>query len=304
MNKELIQIGETLHASIPSTAKSMNALLKTSDSEPLEHIKEIITSQSQADYIAINIDEFGESSLKTAIKQMKTYIELVHKYSSQSAICIDSGYTEILIEGLKHCYSLNPAKPPLVNSVTLSTMDIILPLRKEYNFSVIALLITENEDNSSPVEKMYLAAKEIFTQAIKAGFTADQIYYDTQTYPLAIDMPMSPGQSSYCYNAFEAIKRIKADQQMQGVHFSLGLSNCARNLPARKVGICRAYLQVAMQAGLDAAIVNTKHNFGQRPADEELVKLVEAFAAIDGNPDKLKKATTLMSKFCADNKAC
>ncbi len=304
MNKKLIQIGETLHASIPSTAKSMKALLKKCDSKPLEHIKEIITSQSQADYIGINVDEFGESSTETAIKQMKTYIELVHKYSSQSAICIDSGYIDVLTEGLKHCYSLNPAKPPLVNSVKLSTMDVILPLRKDYDFSVIALLITENDDNSDPVEKMYLAAKEIFAQAIKAGFTADQIYYDTQTYPLAIDIPMSPGQSSYCYNAFEAIKKIKADPQMQGVHFSLGLSNCARNLPARKVGICRAYLQVAMEAGLDAAIVNTEHKFGQRPADEQLVKLVKAFAALDGDADKLTDAMTLMSKFCTDNKAC
>ena len=89
---------------------------------------------------------------------------------------------------------------------------------------------------------------------------------------------------------------------MKGVHCSLGVSNSVRDLPGRKIGVCRAYVDVAMKAGLDAAIVNPSHHYGEKPADEDLVKMVEAFAALDGDMNKLTEAMNLMSKFCQENK--
>ena len=89
---------------------------------------------------------------------------------------------------------------------------------------------------------------------------------------------------------------------MKDVHFSLGVSNCARDLPSRKVGICRAYIAKAMEYGLDAAIVNVAHHFGQVEADPELLELVDAYAKMDGSADKLNKAMELMGKFCRENR--
>jgi len=116
---------------------------------------------------------------------------------------------------------------------------------------------------------------------------------------LAIDMPMEPGVPGYTYRAFETIRRIMTDRGMKGVHCSLGVSNCARDLPARKVGICRAYVQKAMEYGLDAGIVNVVHHFGEKPADPDLVKLVDAFARMDGSADKANEAMMAMAQFCA-----
>ena len=85
---------------------------------------------------------------------------------------------------------------------------------------------------------------------------------------------------------------------MQGVHFSGGITNCARDLPARKIGIMRAYVRKAMEYGLDAAIVNTIHKYGQVEPDPDLVKLVDAFAKMDGSAEPMNEAMMLMSEFC------
>jgi hypothetical protein len=57
-----------------------------------------------------------------------------------------------------------------------------------------------------------------------------------------------------------------------------------------------------MRYGLDAAILNVAHKFGLTPADPELVKLVEAYANMDGSNEKLNEAMKLMGQFCAKNR--
>ena len=85
---------------------------------------------------------------------------------------------------------------------------------------------------------------------------------------------------------------------MKGVHFSFGVSNSCRDLPGRKIGICRAYVEKAMEYGLDAGIVNSAHHYGQKPADPSLVKLVTAYAEMDGGMEKTNTAIEQMGEFC------
>jgi cobalamin-dependent methionine synthase I len=146
-------------------------------------------------------------------------------------------------------------------------------------------------------------ARRIFDKAVdEYGFKPEEIFFDSTVFPLAIDMPMEPGVPGYTYRAFETIKQIKTDERMKNAHCSLGISNCARDLPGRKIGICRAYVEKAMKYGLDAGIVNTKHQFGKKPADPELVKLVDAYAKLDGSPEKMTEAMQLMGEFCKNNR--
>ena len=114
-------------------------------------------------------------------------------------------------------------------------------------------------------------------------------------------MPMEPGVPGYTYRAFETIKNIKTDPQMKDCHFSLGVSNCCRDLPGRKIGICRAYVAKAMEYGLDAGIVNTSHHYGMKDSDPELLELIDAYAAWTA-PDKLNEAMMLMGQFCASSR--
>jgi cobalamin-dependent methionine synthase I len=113
---------------------------------------------------------------------------------------------------------------------------------------------------------------------------------------------MEPGVPGYTYRAFETIKKIKSDKQMKGVHCSLGVSNSVRDLPGRKIGVCRAYVAKAIEYGLDAGIVNTAHRYGFVEPDVELVELVDAYAKMDGSSERMMKAMELMGKFCSENR--
>jgi cobalamin-dependent methionine synthase I len=115
-------------------------------------------------------------------------------------------------------------------------------------------------------------------------------------------MPMEPGVPGYTYRTFETIKRIKSDPAMKGVHCSLGISNSVRDLPARKIGVCRAYVAKAMEYGLDAGIVNTSHQYGSVEPPPELLELVAAYAEMDGSTEKMSKAMELMGQFCRENR--
>jgi len=316
VKKKLICIGESVHASIPGTGKVMKQLAElgpdayTTPSEPLNYIKALIESQvaDGADYIAVNLDAFGESDPQIAVDMMTEYVKMIRKLASGVPVCIDSSDDNVLITGLKQWYDTDESvKPPLINSVKVYTMDNILPLKKDYDFSFVGLLVGEDKPTgpggSHSVEELYSLAERIFEKAVgEYSFKPEQIFFDSTVFPLAIDMPMEPGVPGYTYRAFETIKRIKSNPKMKNVHFSLGISNCARDLPARKIGICRAYIAKAMEYGLDAAIVNVAHHFGQVEPDSDLLELVDAYAKMDGSAERANEAMMLMAKFCQQSR--
>ena len=178
-----------------------------------------------------------------------------------------------------------------------------MPLKKEYDFSFIGLLVSEDKPTgpggSHSVEELYGLAKQIFDKAMKYGFKPQEIFFDSTVFPIAIDMPMEPGVPGYTYRAFETIKRIKTDPKMKDCHFSLGVSNSCRDLPGRKIGICRAYVAKAMEYGLDAGIVNVAHRYGETPADAELLKAGGRVRQTGRHHGQANDAMTLMGQFCA-----
>ncbi|MGD0596140.1 MAG: methylenetetrahydrofolate reductase C-terminal domain-containing protein [Sedimentisphaerales bacterium] len=316
MKNALISIGESIHASIPKTGQIMKQLAQlgpdayTKPSGPLNYIKALVESQANdgADYIAVNVDAFGEDDQQVAVNMMREYIKLVRRWSNGVPICIDSGNNDVLIAGLKEWYNTKEAvKQPLINSVKIYTMDKFFPLKRDYDYAFIGLLMTEDKPTgpggSHSMEELYSLAKKIYDKAVgQYGFKPGEILLDSTVFPLAIDMPMEPGVPGYTYRAFEAIKKIKSDPAMKGVHCSLGISNSVRDLPGRRIGVCRAYVAKAMEYGLDAGIVNIAHHYGRVPADPDLVALVDAFAKMDGSAEATNNAMMLMGKFCQENR--
>jgi cobalamin-dependent methionine synthase I len=183
----------------------------------------------------------------------------------------------------------------------------MLPLKKHFDYSFIGLLVSEEAaigpGGSHSVDELFNLARQIFDKAVdQYGFKPEQIFFDSTVFPLAIDIPMEPGVPGYTYRAFETIRKIKSDPKMEGVHCSLGVSNCVRDLPGRKIGVCRAYVAKAMEYGLDAAIVNIAHHYGLVEPDPDLLKLVDAYAKMDGTAERTNEAMALMSKFCQENR--
>jgi methylenetetrahydrofolate reductase (NADPH) len=312
----LISTGELVHASIPKTGQIMKHLHTLGEkvfetpSPQLDYIKALIESQAAdgADYIAVNIDQFGESDPAYAVKLMKEYVKLVRKFGRGVPVCIDSSDDNVLIAGLKEWYNTNEkVLPPLINSIKIYTIDNIMPLKKHFDYKFIGLLLSEGKatdpSKTDTTDDLYRLAKTIYDAAVnKYGFKPEEIFFDSTVFPLAIDMPMQPGVPSYTYRTFNTIKKIKTDPQLKKCHFSLGITNSVRDLPGRKIGVARAYAEVAIRYGLDAGIVNVAHQFGLKPADPELVELVDAYANMDGSDEKLNIAMKLMGQFCAKNR--
>ena len=313
MSGKLITIAESLHASIPGTGQAMRALhaaggdAYSEPGEQIDYIKGLIEGQADegAGYIAVNVDAFGEEDPALAGELMVQYVKLVRQWGRGVGVCIDSSNDDVLKAGLKEWFNTDqPVKQPLVNSIKVYTADNMMPLKKDYDFSFVGLLMSEDKatgpGGSHSVDELYDLARQLFDKAVNEhGFKPAEIFFDSTVFPLAIDMPMEPGVPGYTYRAFETIKKIMSDPAMKGVHCSLGVSNCARDLPARKVGICRAYVEKAMEYGLDAGIVNVAHHFGEKPAAGELVRLVDAFGKMDGTAEKTNEAMMLMGQFCA-----
>jgi cobalamin-dependent methionine synthase I len=312
MNKKFISIGESVHASIPKTAEQMKQLAGlgqdaySKPSGPLNYIKGLIESQAAegADYIAVNLDAFGEDDQQIAVDMMVEYVKMVRKLGKGVPICIDSSNDNVLKAGLKEWFNTKEkVAQPLVNSIKVYTMDNMLPLKKDYDYAFVGLLMVETA--SPTIDDMYSVAKQIFKEATgKYGFKPQEIFFDPTIFPLAIDMPMEPGQQSYTYKTFQTIKKIRNDPEMKGVHFTGGISNCVRDLPGRKIGVCRAFVAKAMEYGLDGGIVNVAHHYGDSetaPAPD-LLKLVEAYANMDGSPEKMNEAMMLMGDFCRQSR--
>jgi len=316
LKKSLITIGEAIHASIARTGAVMRQLAElgpgaySGASEPLGYIRSLIESQVRdgADYIAVNLDAFGETDPQAAVDMMVEYVRLVRRWGGGVPICIDSSDNNVLIAGLKEwCGGQGPLGQPLVNSVKVYTMAEVLPLKKDFDFAFVGLLVSEDAatgpGGSHSVDELSSLARRIFDSAVaEHGFAPEEIFFDSTVFPLAIDMPMAPGVPGYTYRAFETFRRIKSDPQMKGVHCSLGISNCARDLPARKIGICRAYVAKAIEYGLDAAIVNVAHHYGEVEPAADLLELVDAYAKMDGSPEAMIRAMDLMGKFCRDSR--
>jgi len=308
----LISIGESIHASIPRVGAVMRQLedagpdVYTRPSDLLDTVRALIESQADdgADYIAVNVDAFGEDDPGKAARIMREYVRLVRRWGRGVPACMDSGHDDTLIAGLEEWYATGQAvRPPLVNSVKTYTLDKILPLKKKYDFSVIGLLVSEQAPQgpggSYSVDQLLALAHTIFDAAVgRHGFRPDQIFFDSTVFPLAIDMPMEPGVPGYTYRAFETIRRIRATPKFRGVHCSLGISNSVRDLPGRKIGVCRAYVAKAIEYGLDAGIVNVSHRYGTAEPAPELMDLVDAYARMDGSPERMDRAVERMGQFC------
>jgi 5-methyltetrahydrofolate--homocysteine methyltransferase len=110
--------------------------------------------------------------------------------------------------------------------------------------------------------------------ATKAGRRNDQIIIDPGLAPVGADT------YGLVNIGLDAMRLIRADPDLKGVHMIVGLSNFAWGTPRGvREELEKAYLTLGMEAGLDFAIANPEKSPGPLPADHPMVaKLREALA--------------------------
>ena len=167
------------------------------------------------------------------------------------------------VKALEHALRIYNGKP-LVNSVNGSPASLarILPLCRKYGAAVIGLTV-DGAGIPARAEERVAIARRIVSAALEAGIPREDIYIDCLT------LTASAQQD----DVLETLRALTMCKQELGVRTVLGVSNISFGLPGRGV-LNAAFLTLAMNAGLDLAIMN--------PAAQESQNAIRAYQVLSG----------------------
>jgi len=242
---------------INTTLKGIEEIVGGRDARALQALAEK-QMEAGADMVDVNVG----TRVKTELEDMEWAIKTIQEVID-APLCIDSPNPKVLEAGLK----VHRGRA-LVNSTTAERkrLEEILPLIKEYDCKIVALTM---DDRGIPedVDKRYKIAGELIEKLTREGLSIEDIYIDPLVRPISTD-------SGIGKVVLEAIERISAS--FKGVHIICGLSNISFGLPRRGL-LNRVFLAMAMDRGLDAAIVD--------PLDKELMSTLIAAKALLGKDE-------------------
>ena len=158
-------------------------------------------------------------------------------------LVLDSSSAEALERGLKAADG-----KVLVNSVSgeRKSLDRILPLVKKYGAAVIGLALDEAGIPETG-EGRCAVAERIRDAVVAAGIAPRNLIID------ALTLTVSAEQK----RALESLRAVRLIRERLGLSTVLGVSNISFGLPRRPV-ISATFFAMALEAGLDAAIINPK----------------------------------------------
>jgi cobalamin-dependent methionine synthase I len=175
-------------------------------------------------------------------------------------LCLDSANPRALAGAIKEV-----RQTPLINSISgeRTRLDGILPLVRETECPVIALAI-DDEGVPSSVEDRLTVIRRVLDELRGVGVADDRIYVDPLVGAIAANAESG-------VTALDTMRAVRAE--FPDVHLASGLSNVSFGLPVRTL-INRAFLTLALEAGLDTAILD--------PLDHELRKALLAAEVVLG----------------------
>ncbi|MEN8187453.1 MAG: dihydropteroate synthase [Bacteroidota bacterium] len=241
----------------------------------IEAYQALAISQTEqgSDYLDVNIDSTRNMNVKLEemLEFLPKLIPALQEVSSKP-LCFDHpslAFHKTAIEA----YNFEKSPPPLINSIAASRqeLDELIDLAGKYNASILCIVSEKfTENGSAPcetAEESYETAKKFVGMLReKAGLKNEQIFLDPGLPPVGADT------QGLVNMGLDAIKLIRADKDLEGVHISVGLSNFAWGTPKElRASMERAYLSVAGELGLDYSISNPEHNPTPLPMDDELV---------------------------------
>ena len=234
-------------------------------------------AKSQADlgvdYLDENID--GTRLIQVRLEEMLAFLpDLIPALQeiTRVPLCMDNPSVDFQRVALKH-YDRKKSGAPILNSVAASRVRLeeFVELVAEYDTNVVVMASEKFADGGSAQclnpQDVYSIAK-YFAELLhtKAGRKNEQIIFDTGLAPVGADT------YGLVNIGLDAMRLIRKDPDMQGIHITCGLSNFAWGTPKEiRHELEKAYLAVGMEAGLDFAIANPEKSRGPLPADHPLV---------------------------------
>ena len=235
-------VGERVNA---SGSKKMRDLLNAEDWDGLVSLAKE-QEREGAHVLDVNVDfvgRNGEADMHELASRLVTNVKI--------PLMFDSTEWQKMEAGLQHA-----GGKCILNSTNYEDGEPrfakVLELAKQYGASVVIGTIDE-EGMARTAEGKFAIAKRAYEQATqKYGVPAEDIFFD----PLAL--PISTGIEEDRRNALETIEGIRRiKRELPGCFTILGVSNISFGLnPASRVVLNSVFLHDAVEAGLDAAIVN------------------------------------------------
>jgi len=163
--------------------------------------------------------------------------------AAAAPLVLDSSSPSALEAGLKAADG-----KVLINSVSgeAKSLKKILPLAKKYGAAVIGLAL-DAKGIPETAEGRLAIARRILKAARKIGLPDHDVIIDCLTLTVSAEQK----------RAMETLRAIRLVKQKLGLSTVLGVSNISFGLPQRPL-ISSAFFAMAMEAGLDAAIINPK----------------------------------------------
>ena len=209
------------------------------------HIRELATRQVEAgaDWLDVNAGTHPAQEaddLVWLIEQVQAVTDV--------PLCLDSANPQALATAIEAV-----DKTPMINSISgeEKRLEEVLPIVAEHGCQVIALAMDSKSVPSQSEERIAIV-KRVLEATRAAGVADEQVFVDPLAMTIATD-------TNSAVTALETIRAIH--EAYPECHFTVGLSNISFGLPARSQ-INRTFLTLAMEAGLDSAILD--------PLDQEL----------------------------------
>lgn len=232
-DRQTVLIGERIN---PTGKKRLAEALQKGDYEDIVRREAAEQVQAGADILDVNVGAGGVDEVALLPEVVKIVMDEV-----DVPLCIDSG-NPYAIEAALKIYN----GKPLVNSVKgeENSLEMVLPVVKEYGAAVIALPL---DDNGIPgdADGRLKVVDRIVERCVKKGIPMEDIVVDCLA--LSVGVENNAGLVT-----LETIKRVK---EKYGINMTLGASNISFSLPGREV-INDAFLALAIEAGVTCPVVN------------------------------------------------
>lgn len=246
----MIIIGEKINGTL---APVKTAILERN----ADYIMEIAKKQTETGATFLDIN--AGTAPNREPEDLKWLIDIVEN-AVETPLCVDSPRPQTLAEVLPFV-----KRPGLINSVSAEAgkPEAVFPLVQKYGCGIVALTVDQRgipKDVKTRVE----IAEKLITMAESCRIDHEKIYIDPLVTSLATNCDS-------CQVFTETIKTLK--EKYPKVKVTSGLSNISYSMPRRKF-LNRSFLVLAMEAGMDSAILD--------PLDTELMGMLYATNAMLG----------------------
>ena len=243
-------IGEKING----TRKRVAQAIKERDAN---FIRNLALQQADAGstWLDVNAGTLPETEIEDMVWLIETIQAKVH-----IPLCLDSANPKALKAGIQVA-----DQTPMINSISGETerLESVLPIVAEHGCEVIAMA-KDDKKNPESYKKRLEVIDLVMVATRAAGVPDEKVYVD----PLAMTIATANQSAVIVCDTIRSVK-VKYPK----VHFTIGLSNISFGLPSRRQ-INRGFLTLAMQAGLDSAILD--------PLDKELVATIVATETLLG----------------------